>query len=293
MTRGSIFATALILPMFCRPLRGQRGSRVTRNGRAAHASLRSFRHSPVCLRRPRWDWTPADTACDGGLSPGERIGRPLKRRGRKLLWGIVLLLIGFGGTWRPLRPPVDVAGPALGQLPPRRRLPPLYTALERKWSEVERPGRRRLGRAAEGRSLERQLPPPEALARPSSLRPPLLPPLTRPWRRRRRSSPGPCRPRPPTGPVEPLPPPAVDRSDPFQVKAEAVGLHRRARSRVLLQPAVGGGLHATPASPSRRRWPRRPRGRQPSCIPASARPGWRCSGCTSCRAPAPTAAATS
>src|SRR5215470_14345569 len=80
---------------------------------------------------------PGGPAFDGGLSPDERIGRPLRRRGRKTLWFLFLLLIAFGATWglygHPSTWPVQRWANTL-----TAQATAVYAALERKWSEMER-----------------------------------------------------------------------------------------------------------------------------------------------------------
>jgi surface antigen len=188
---------------------------------SAHSNIRPFAYDDY------GGLDPGGQAFDGGLSPDERIGRPLKRRGRKLLWGIVLLLIAFGATWglygHPSTWPVERwANYAT------RQATAVYTAIERKWSEFER----RPAAAADQPkpfALEKPLPPPEHLpaiktavapVAPDPAKAPVSPIVTG-------SLP------PAADKVEPLPPLKVDRSDPYQVKAEAVGLHP-GLSRVLL-----------------------------------------------------------
>ena len=168
-------------------------------------------------------------AFDGGMSPDERIGRPLKRRGRKLLWGIALLLVAFGATWglygHPSTWPVQRWASFAA-----KQATAVYTAIERKLSEVQfRP----VAAAEQPKpvAMEKPLPPPEPIApiktaaafvAPEPAKAPVSPIVT-----------GSLPPTAADGPVEPLPPPRVDRSDPYQVKAEAVGLHP-GLSRVLL-----------------------------------------------------------
>ncbi len=188
---------------------------------SAHSGIRPFAYDDY------GGLDPDGHAFDGGLSPDERIGRPLRRRGRKTLWSIVLLLIAFGATWglygHPSTWPVQRwANYATAQATA------VYTALERKWSEFER---RPVAAAEQPKPILEKLPPPEYLPAIKTAAAPVAPePAKAP------PSPIVTGSLPPTTlnqPVEPLPPPAVDRSDPFQVKAELVGLHP-GLSRVLL-----------------------------------------------------------
>jgi hypothetical protein len=188
---------------------------------SAHSDIRPFAYDAY------GGLDPDGSAFDGGLSPDERIGRPLRRRGRRTLWTIVFLLTAFGGAWGVYGPPstwpvqrwADYAG-AKGS--------GLAGALQRKLAEFNRPAPptavSQLPPIEEAKPIvsDRQLPPaPEPMPAVKD-QPPVSPIVT-----------GSLPPAAANGPVEPLPPPTVDRSDPYQVKAEAVGLHP-GLSRVLL-----------------------------------------------------------
>src|SRR5262245_42945854 len=97
---------------------------------SAHSDIRPFAYD---------DYGGLDTAGRLGSEeffPADRIGPPMRRRGRKLLWGIFLILIAFGGTWglygHPSTWPVQRWAQFL-----TKQVSAAYTALERKWSEVQ------------------------------------------------------------------------------------------------------------------------------------------------------------
>jgi hypothetical protein len=159
----------------------------------------------------------------GDLSPGERIGSPLRRRGKALRRAGFLALIALGGGWAvygervpwPSWPALDIA--SLSQLMERR-----------------------------SRSPVEPLPPAASPARVADADPPAKPPQeiqTLPLApssaaASRSASPPLTTAAVPTetddAPSEPLPPPSVDPSDPYQARALAVGLHP-GLSRVLLE----------------------------------------------------------
>jgi hypothetical protein len=171
-----------------------------------------------------------DSYIDEELMAGERIGPPIRRR-RGKFWLAASLLIAFGGAWAVLGSP--------------------DTWPVRTWSEWA------AGQvAAVSAALERKAPPPveratSALAPvPANVEPAKLSPLEEsapaappakavfaPYTSDK-SAPTPLTKgsHPPAADkpaLEPLPPVHVDRADPLQVRAEAVGLHP-GLSRVLL-----------------------------------------------------------
>jgi hypothetical protein len=158
------------------------------------------------------------------LSAGERIGRPVKRRGRRLLVRLLILAIAFGGAWAVLGPPSTWPVQRWASYL-KTQATAVYAAIERKASEASA--------AAEQPkpiALERSLPPASEPAPLATASPPPSVPETP------KASPiitGSLPAAAETQPPPPLPPPSVDRSDPYQVKAEAVGLHP-GLSRVLL-----------------------------------------------------------
>src|SRR5262245_58729674 len=184
---------------------------------SAHSDIRPFTYDDY------GGLDPGGPAFDGGLSPHERIGRPLRRRGRKTRWTMVLLLIAFGATWglygHPSTWPVQRWAKNVTSYATA-----VYTALERKWSEFER---RQTAAAEQPKPILDKLPPAEYLPAIKTAAAPVAPEPAK-------ASPIVTGSLPPTAEkVEPLPPLKVDRSDPYQVKAEAVGLHP-GLSRVLL-----------------------------------------------------------
>jgi hypothetical protein len=166
------------------------------------------------------------------LSVGERIGRPVKRRGRRLLVRLLILLIAFGGAWAVLGHPSTWPVQRWASYV-KTQATAVYAALERKASEATAAAVREppVAELPKPIALERSLPAasepvPIAKAQP----PPSLPDAAK-------ASPivtGALPAAAETQPPPPLPPPTVDRADPYQVKAEAVGLHP-GLSRVLLK----------------------------------------------------------
>ncbi len=168
------------------------------------------------------------------LLPGERLGPPRSRSGRKAMLSLLtILLIGFGGGWVMLGPPDTwpvrawsdwvVAQVSAVTAALERKTPPMQRAS----SETVPPLNPDLNRP-----LSHDLPAPVAPASPplakimspsAPLDPPKAAPLTT----------GSLPPAQDRQQLEPLPPLAVDRADPLQVRAEAVGLHP-GLSRVLL-----------------------------------------------------------
>lgn len=169
------------------------------------------------------DYDLGDRFVDAELSAGERIGPRPRRTGRKVVLSLLMLLVlGFGGTWAMLGPPdtwpvrawTDWAA---GQVAV------VTAALERKApAPVERlssPGPDMNKPLALDTSPPMQVLPSAKIGTPVDSPAPLttgsLPPAAD------------------KAAVEPLPPIHVDRADPLQVRAEAVGLHP-GLSRVLL-----------------------------------------------------------
>lgn len=172
---------------------------------------------------------------EGELAVGERVGPRPKRRGRRLLVRLLVLLIAFGGAWavlgHPSTWPVQRWASYL-----KSQATAVYAALERKASEASTAAVREppVAELPKPIALERSLPPasePEPLAKapplPSVPETPKASPIVTG-----------SLPAAETQPPPPLPPPTVDRSDPYQVKAEAVGLHP-GLSRVLLTRLSG------------------------------------------------------
>ncbi len=161
------------------------------------------------------------------LAAGERIGRPVKRRGRRLLVRLLILLIAFGGAWavlgHPSTWPVQRWASYL-----KSQATAVYAALERKASEASDARQAPVAEQPKPIALERSLPPASEPA-PLAKAPPSVPDAARASPMVTGSLPAAAE----TQPPPPLPPPTVDRSDPYQVKAEAVGLHP-GLSRVLL-----------------------------------------------------------
>jgi hypothetical protein len=184
--------------------------------------------------------TPAYAAYDAGghfadeLLPGERIGPPLaRRRGRLLLWSLLLVLIGLGGwalsrhqaawtawvpddmaavfsslgRWMPGRgepaKPTTAPSTPLADVGPPIRPAPLVLS-----PPPPAPGRTA---AADPEPVEKSAPAPVVTTA-------ALPPA--------RDAPEPQ--------ASPLPPPAAGPTDPYRARAEAVGLHPDL-SRVLLE----------------------------------------------------------
>jgi hypothetical protein len=162
------------------------------------------------------------------LSAGERIGAPVKRRGRRLLRRILILLILFGAAWavlgHPSTWPVERWASYL-----KTQAAAVYAAIERKVSESAVAARQPVAEQPKPIALERSLPPASEPV-PIATAPPSVPETPKGSQIATGSLPAAAE----TQPPPPLPPPSVDRSDPYQVKAEAVGLHP-GLSRVLLK----------------------------------------------------------
>jgi hypothetical protein len=168
---------------------------------------------------------------EGELSVGERIGPRPRRRGRRLLWFVLILLIAFGGAWgvfgHPSTWPVQRWASTL-----KAHATAAYAALERKVAEASAAPQPPAQQQEQPRPItqERQLlPAPEAVAKAPPPPLPSAPETPKAATIVTGSLPAAAD----TQPPPPLPPPSVDRSDPYQVKAEAVGLHP-GLSRVLL-----------------------------------------------------------
>lgn len=150
------------------------------------------------------------------LWPGERIGAPLPRTGRKAILRGVILLAVLGGGWALLANQAS--------LPDWQSIETLVSS----WTKRSAPG----PAAPATLAMATTVPPakPVALDPPPSLRPPaptntaVAPdPLAK-------AAPVSV---PPADEAQPLPPPAADPADPYRIRAEAVGLHPDL-SRVLL-----------------------------------------------------------
>ncbi|TMJ73323.1 MAG: hypothetical protein E6G91_09070 [Alphaproteobacteria bacterium] len=169
----------------------------------------------------------------GELWPGERIGPPLRRtRGKAMLRGVIIL-IALGGCWallgdqttwpswrsietavsswmnRSAPGPVEPTALAMTTSPPARAEPPTKPAAPDAKSSTLQPLAASDVAATPGTAARPAAPPPTVTA---------LPPAATASDEL---------------PAEPLPPPAVDPTDPYQVRAAAVGLHPDL-SRVLL-----------------------------------------------------------
>ena len=166
---------------------------------------------------------------EGELSVGERVGRPPKRRGRRLLVRILLLLIAFGGAWAVLgHPSTWPVQRWAGYL--KSQATSVYAALERKASEASAVRQPPVAEQPKPILLERHLVP---ALEPAAAKPPPPLPSSAPDTKVSPIVTGSLPAAAETQPPPPLPPPSVDRSNPYQVKAEAVGLHP-GLSRVLL-----------------------------------------------------------
>jgi hypothetical protein len=178
------------------------------------------------------DFDASEQYAHGELLPGERIGPPLARTGRKtMLRGGVVLLIVLGGVWALLNeqaiwpgwPQALVA--AVSSAMDRRvepaasvaatTIPPAKASPETKPAAIDPPPSAPLSPAPSKPAVT-----PEATAKSP------VPPLT-----------AAALPPAATGsgdpPGSPLPPPTADPADPYQMRAAAVGLHP-GLSRVLL-----------------------------------------------------------
>jgi hypothetical protein len=175
-----------------------------------------------------------DTFDDGGFLPGDRIGRPLPSTGKTILRRAALFLILAGSGWALLSDDAALSRLLLTEISA------IYTAMERKGFAPSVPAAPALASQAPINN--------EPPARPEATDPTRLSSLSA------TSNPSPTNSAVPERPAassatlapvppatadtaepsaSPLPPPAVDPADPYQVRAESVGLHP-GLSRVLL-----------------------------------------------------------
>jgi hypothetical protein len=157
------------------------------------------------------------------LLPGERIGRPLARRGRKALLRGVLLLSVLGGGWALLG---DQAATWPEWL--MSQLASVSSQMERRLSGPAEPAARAsasLPARAEPVRKPAAIDPPPSTAPETAAGPAATLVTTAPLPPAAKDSDEPA--------AEPLPPPTVNPADPYQVRAVAVGLHPDL-SRVLL-----------------------------------------------------------
>jgi hypothetical protein len=146
---------------------------------------------------------------------GERIGPPRARTGRKIaLWSLVLLVLGLGGMWSTLGPPENWPVRAWTEWA-MARATDVAAVFDRKATTSERATTpERMPELAKPLPVDNLPPttslPPQSVATINATTPPETTVTPEPQDK---------------GQVEPLPPPAVDRNDPYQVRAEAVGLH--------------------------------------------------------------------
>lgn len=155
---------------------------------------------------------------------GERIGPPRARTGRKIaLWSIVVLLLGLGGAWSTLGPPENWPVRAWTEWAMARAVD-VATVFERKAGSERAAATERMPELTKPLPVDNLPPttslPPQAAATSYPTAPPETTVASTPESQDK-------------GQIEPLPPPTVDRSDPYQVRAEAVGLHP-GMSRALL-----------------------------------------------------------
>ena len=177
---------------------------------------------------PYDDYDLGERFVDAELSAGERIGPRPRRTGRKVVLSLLLLLVlGLGGTWATLGPPDtwpvrDWTDWAAGQVAV------VTAALERK-APVDRVSSAAV--PAPNPDLNKPLAldtsPPMQVLPSAKIGTPVDQPNTASL------TTGSLPPAADKAALEPLPPIHVDRSDPLQVRAEAVGLHP-GLSRVLL-----------------------------------------------------------
>jgi hypothetical protein len=161
---------------------------------------------------------------DAGLLASERIGPPLRSRGRALLQGALLLLIVLGIAWAQLATAANPLGIAAALL---------HTAVE--WVQASAPARTdKLSATVPQDTLPVRVPPaafPPAVpvAAPANLQRPAVGDADTSVSPRSAALSTPVPPAPATStedaPSEPLPPPTVDANDPYQKRALAVGLH--------------------------------------------------------------------
>jgi hypothetical protein len=183
--------------------------------------------------------TPTYAAYDAGghyaheLLPGERVGPPLaRRRGRFVLWSLILILIGLGGwalsrnqpSW-PAWVPTDVAAvfSAFERWMPGRGEPARQTSAPSAplaaIGPPIRPAPLVLSPPSAPARTEAAAPEPVEKSAPAAVTTAALPPAAK-------DTPEPA--------ASPLPPAVADPANPYQVRAEAVGLHPDL-SRVLLE----------------------------------------------------------
>jgi hypothetical protein len=154
----------------------------------------------------------------GELSAGERIGPPRRRTGGTAkVWGI-FILVAFGGAWAALGDPTT--------WPVRTWADRLAAQMSAAAPEVDRKAPAQVKRVAPMAAVS-PAPPADSLDEAPPLKAPPTP----------KATPFVAGAIPPAAagklPAQPLPPPAVDPADPYQVRAEALGLHP-GLSRVLL-----------------------------------------------------------
>jgi hypothetical protein len=166
------------------------------------------------------------------LSPGERIGRPLARTGRKALLRGIIIVLAIGGVWALLGDQVTLPRGLLKEIgalwasmnrsapgPVERAASAVTTP---SWPSRSEPGAKSVARDAPSPISQ---PPPWSASPATSgaTEAPLITTTALP----------PTATRSEEVAAEPLPPPTVDPADPYQVRAMAVGLHPDL-SRVLL-----------------------------------------------------------
>jgi hypothetical protein len=170
---------------------------------------------------------------EGELSVGERVGRPLKRRRRRLLRTALVLVVAFGGAWgvlgHPSTWPVQRWAATI-----KAQASAVFAALERKAPEASTAAVSQPPVAEQLQPLAEEKPLPAAPEPAPAAKAPSLPPPVAPDAFEASPIVTGALPAATKAPPPPLPPPTVDRSDPYQVKAEAVGLHP-GLSRVLLK----------------------------------------------------------
>jgi hypothetical protein len=165
----------------------------------------------------------------GEFLPGERIGRPLGRgHGRAILRGLIVLIV-LGGGWALVDGQAALPNWVLAQVGAA-------------WSALERELANRSGPPASALATVRPVSGPTAKQPTGTeLAPMVQPPAANPIAAMVDVPPRPVVTTVPPAaatdaegePGVPLPPPTVDPTDPYQIRAEAVGLHP-GLSRVLL-----------------------------------------------------------